>query len=199
MSNERPPINGFRVIWQVLGTLLLVGAVVAIMFPVYTDSVPISPRTSCLSNIKQLTAGVMMYSADNEDTVSPYFSFDGEKNQEAFIASLLPYVKHTDLFLCPKEQKDIRDNGVTGGQDYVHCLVLRGVIPEFATGKRLLKLTSLKDPGAVPYLRDPIRGYGTTKNNPKTGFLSPHGNSFVTSYLDGHSKFESSVDLNTDL
>ena len=42
----------------------------------------------------------------------------------------------------------------------------------------------------VPYLRDPIRGFGTS--NKKGGessdsvFLSPHGAHFAVSYLDGH-------------
>ena len=204
--DARKPVNGFRLIWQILGTLIVVGVLAAIFFPVYTDSHPTSPRTLCLSNLKQLSLGVTLYTTDYDDLSPISYSFDGVNSQTKFMEAVYPYTKNRDHFICPQEKKDIKENGavpsgegIPGKMNYVHCLFLRGLIPEFSTGKRVLNMNKVPNQAVVPYLRDCIRGYGQDKNTKVVGFLSPHGAGFVTAYLDGHVKYKSPVDINTDL
>ena len=202
MNEKRPPIDGYRLTWQILGGLALGFLVLALAFPFFVQGNPPSHKRSCLSQSKQIATGAMIYSSDNNDGVPPCFSFDGAQSQAAFVTSLEPYTKNRMLFLCPEEQK----NGSPGGQeglpgkiDYVHCLSLRGVIPNFSEGKRFLSWTKIKDPAVVPYFRDPIRGYGTAKDNSNIGFLSPHGGGFNTAFLDTHVKYVKSPNINSDL
>ena len=205
-KEQRPPINGFRLIWQILGTLVILGFLVAVFFPVYTDGRPMSPKTGCLSNLKQISTAVAIYESDNDDLLPSDFTFDGAASQTKFMDAVYPYMKNKGLFLCPQQQKDIKEKsatpsgeGIAGKMDYVHCLSLRGVIPEFSTGKRDLNMNKIPNPALVPYLRDCIRGYGKDKNTKVVGFLSPHGAGFVTAYLDTHVKYKTPVDINTDL
>ena len=88
---------------------------------------------------------------------------------------------------------------------YVHCLSLRGLVPEYNLGKRVLMVSVLADTSKVAYLRDPIRGFGTS--NMKGGeskssapsFLSPHGAHFSVSYLDGHVHSKNPVSESSEL
>ena len=204
-DQQRPPINGFRAMWQLLGVLLLVGVLVAILWPVYGERGP-TPRVICLSNTKQIVLAAIIYSTDNDDTISPYFTFDGPESPDMFINAVNAYLKDKEMFLCPSEHENVRDHGpvsaqegISGKLDYVYSLGLRGAIPNYSSGGRQLKLTTLKDPALVPFMRDPIRGYGTEPKAKELGFLSPHGSGFAVSYLDGHAKIRKPPDTNKEL
>ena len=205
-DEQRPPINGFRAMWQLLGVLLLVGVLVAILLPVYMGSMPVARRAACHSNMKQVATGMIIYASDFDDTLPPYFTFDGTDSSEKFMSAILLYTKNKEIFLCADESKNVRDNGATNAQegivgkmDYVHSLTLRGAIPDYSLGGRQLKLTTLKDASLVPFMRDPIRGYGTDSKTKELGFLSPHGAGFATSFLDGHAKIRKPPDTNKEL
>jgi hypothetical protein len=71
---------------------------------------------------------------------------------------------------------------------YVHSLSLKGVIPNFASGNRVLKDDSSFNPAKAAYLRDPIRGYGQGKGSKGDCYLSPHGASFIVTFCDSHAK-----------
>ena len=123
------------------------------------------------------------------------------------MAATMPYSKVKEIFLCPQEQISTKrktvettvQEGIAGKMDYVHCLSLRGVIPDFSSGKRLLKLTAVKNPESVPYMRDPIRGHGEAKGVNGKAILSPHGSGFVVSFIDGHVKFRDPIAMNLEL
>jgi prepilin-type processing-associated H-X9-DG protein len=112
--------------------------------------------------------------------------------------------------LCQQEQSNVKKDGTTPGQeglpgvmDYVHCLSLRGVIPDFAKGNRFLEMKVVKDPATVTYLRDPIRGFGAitvgTDRVKQQGFFSPHPNGFNVGYLDSHAKYRTPINEFSDL
>ena len=197
-ARKRWDIAYVATIGVVLSIVLLI-----VLFPVYTDGRSMSPKSRCISNSKQVILSMIMYASDCDDLAPPDFTFDSAKNGERLMADLMPYCKQPEIFLCPQEIKKkggtINQEGIAGKIDYVHCLSLRGVIPDFSTGKRLLKLTSVKNPEVVPYMRDPIRGYGTSKGVSGKAILSPHGSGFVVSFIDGHVKFRDPIALNLEL
>ena len=202
---ERRKRNSYRLAWQILGALMLVACLGAIFFSVYPGDGSTSPGSRCISNLRQLGTTTALYASDNDDAIPVNYSFDGNESQTKYMEAIFPYTKNKQILLCPQEQRNIIEKGTTpteegipGKMDYVHCLSLRGVIPNFSENKRFLNLSKLPDLGKVPYLRDPIRGYGTAKDNKDIGFLSPHGGRFVTVYLDTHAKYVKSPNINSD-
>jgi hypothetical protein len=193
-----------RYLSYIIPVVLLCGLGAA-LWPVNSDRPP-SHGASCLSNLKQLGTATAIYASDNDDAIPISYSFDGNESQTKYMEAIFPYTKNKDMFLCPQEQRNIKEKGATpteegipGKMDYVHCLSLRGVIPNFSENKRYLNLSKLPDQSKVPYLRDPIRGYGTAKDNKDIGFLSPHGGGLVTVYLDMHARYVKSPNINSDL
>ncbi len=206
MNQERPKQNRYRLAWQIIGTLMIFACLGAIFFPVYAGDGSTSPKSSCISHLQQLGLATELYASDNDDAIPISYSFDGNESQTKYMDAIFPYTKTKQILLCPQEQRNIIEKGTTpteegipGTMDYVHCLSSRGVIPNFSDNKRFLNLSKLPDQGKVPYLRDPIRGYGTAKDNKDIGFLSPHGGGFVTVYLDTHAKYIKSPNINSDL
>ncbi len=193
-----------RYLPYIIPSVLLIG-LGALLMPVYSSGGS-SPGSNCISNLKQLGSATAIYASDNDDAIPIDYSFDGVDSQTKFMEAIFPYTKTKQILLCPQEQRNIIEKGTTpteegipGTMDYVHCLSLRGIIPNFSENKRFLNLSKLPDQGKVPYLRDPIRGYGTAKDNQDNGFLSPHGGGFVTVYLDMHAKYVKSPNINSDL
>jgi prepilin-type processing-associated H-X9-DG protein len=54
-------------------------------------------ETTCISNVKQLAAGMRMYAADNDDTL-PYACF--------WIVAVMPYVTNKETWMCPNDDRD---------------------------------------------------------------------------------------------
>lgn len=190
----------------VVTAIVVVVACTFIIVPIFANEGWPASRVSCLSNLKRVGQATAIYSSDNNDTIPSHFSFDGPESHDKFVNEIMSYVKNKELFLCPKEQKDMKEKaqspnleGISGKIDYVHCLSLRGVIPEFSTGQRLLVLTKTDNPATTPYLRDPIRGYGIDKYTNVNSFLSPHGSGFNTTFLDAHAKYVRNPSINSDL
>lgn len=188
--DQKPEINWFRALWQVIFGLVIVTAIGLLLFPSLTQSPGRSLMSACMSNNKQLALSTLIYSSDWDDAVPHYYTFDGKT--ESFITVTNPYNKRADLYLCYEEKKNGASSGtwqegLWGKMDYVHNLSLRGNIPRYEVGKRVL-LTTCPNPEKIAYLRDPIRGFGGDNKKTGVGFLSPHGLEFNTSYLDGHTK-----------
>ena len=185
-----------------VGLMALVGV---LLFPIF--AVPSSGHgRSCLSNLKQLAVGVAIYQSDADDNVPPYFTFDGPEKSKQFMSVIMEYAKNEQIFLCPQDTTASQDHqeGLAGKMSYVHCLSLRGRIPDFNKGKRMLKVTdSMPNLATTPLLRDPIRGFGTSDNKQgptsTPAFLSPHGATFMISYLDTHVNAKKNIDEFTDL
>lgn len=163
-------------------------------------------RFSCLSNIKQQVNALQQYAADNGDRIPPYYSFDGPADSERYVDCMKLYSKgdeHYPIFKCPaihlnptRHPNLIPIEPTSDDFAYAHCLTLKGVIPDFASGNRTLSLSSLVDNGAnIGYIRDLL----VADSNGSQKLLSPHGNYFMVGYLDGHAKSKKIVELSSDL
>lgn len=79
----------------IVGVLLVLAA---ILWPVSTGS-PRSPKKQCLSNVKQLAVGHLIYISDYDDRFP---------NRDDWMDAIQPYTKNEGIFRCPvvAESKD---------------------------------------------------------------------------------------------
>lgn len=100
-------VRGFTLI-ELLVVIAIIAILAAILFPVFAQAREAARKTSCASNLKQVTSGAMMYSQDFDELMVPsYLDYHtGDQTREPYYwagwADLIqPYVKNTALLRCP--------------------------------------------------------------------------------------------------
>ena len=118
---------GFTLI-ELLVVIAIIAILAAILFPVFAQAREKARQTSCLSNLKQMGTGMMMYVQDYDETLprQDYCSTDLLPGPSMNLAAsgcmppnaerrvnhfkwwywIYPYVKNTDIFRCPSRQPD---------------------------------------------------------------------------------------------
>lgn len=101
---------------ELLVVIAIIAILAAILFPVFAQARESARKTVCLSNIKQLGLGVMMYVQDYDETF-PCNSYDtpplgitdtdsGNPNYRAYwrwMWEILPYLKNKQILVCPSD------------------------------------------------------------------------------------------------
>jgi len=90
---------GFTLI-ELLVVIAIIAILAAILFPVFSKAREAGRRTSCLSNMKQMGTGIMMYVQDYDETYMPRRG-GGTLNDGHWGYAIQPYVKNDKLFICP--------------------------------------------------------------------------------------------------
>jgi prepilin-type N-terminal cleavage/methylation domain-containing protein/prepilin-type processing-associated H-X9-DG protein len=103
---------GFTLI-ELLVVIAIIAILAAILFPVFAQARAKARQTACLSNLKQVGTGLMMYAQDYDETLPG----NNSKSVEAldlplgfmdpgsvrnWAKSLMPYVKNLDVWKCPQ-------------------------------------------------------------------------------------------------
>lgn len=98
MLHDKDKKLGFTLI-ELLVVIAIIAIIAAILFPVFARARENARRTSCLSNLKQIGLGTMMYVQDYDEVFPLQYSI-GASNY--FWQSLIgPYVKNGQIFYCP--------------------------------------------------------------------------------------------------
>lgn len=111
---------------ELLVVIAIIAILAAILFPVFAQAREKARAASCLSNIKQLTLGFIMYSQDYDETF-PAWKWDqnyetswGDKGSPSpnnattiWYYAIFPYVKNGKIYSCPSDPRKVRmrDNG----------------------------------------------------------------------------------------
>ncbi len=101
---------------ELLVVIAIIAILAAILFPVFAKAREKARQTACLSNMKQIGTGLMMYSQDyDESMVAAWYGINaGPSNatvQYKWMDALQPYVKNEKVFDCPSASIEGPDRG----------------------------------------------------------------------------------------
>ncbi|MFQ6097221.1 MAG: prepilin-type N-terminal cleavage/methylation domain-containing protein [Armatimonadota bacterium] len=101
--------SGFTLI-ELLVVIAIIAILAAILFPVFAKAREKAKQASCLSNVKQLSLGILMYKSDY-DGVYPRFCWGQTNCNPVYTASfwpisVYPYIKNKEIFVCPGQSND---------------------------------------------------------------------------------------------
>ncbi|HCU34887.1 MAG TPA: hypothetical protein DGT21_05350 [Armatimonadetes bacterium] len=92
--------KGFTLI-ELLVVIAIIAILAAILFPVFARARAKARQASCLSNLKQLMLGCVMYAQDNDEMLNELYRLGGPYVYVPWTAQIEPYVKNTQLYICP--------------------------------------------------------------------------------------------------
>ncbi len=185
--------SGFTLI-ELLVVIAIIAILAAILFPVFARAREKARQTSCLSNVKQLALGQLMYIQDYDEMTAPHACGDvGHGYLYCTFEVLLPYIKNTQLFRCPSRAAQTDDrvlrplNPRTTGSGlwYWDNMDMDG--RALAVVQTPAQKTMIGDSDGVGYaawraVGDAQRGYFTSR------VQAPHNGVCNVAFYDGHGK-----------
>src|SRR5690242_4152509 len=113
MHTTRKP-NGFTLI-ELLVVIAIIAILAAILFPVFAQAREQARKITCVSNLKQLTLGWLMYAQDYDETwVTSGKGYTAGASGDSGDAHYLvqPYVKNLNIFFCP-DRTEVWDDAIS--------------------------------------------------------------------------------------
>jgi prepilin-type N-terminal cleavage/methylation domain-containing protein/prepilin-type processing-associated H-X9-DG protein len=132
---------------ELLVVIAVIAILAALLFPVFSRARESGRRTGCLSNEKQLTNAVLMYTSDYDETLpsatdgpsTPGLSggwllFNHFPANEAAVSNaydvtrggIYPYVKNSQVYICPTDSEGRR----SGNSYAMNSCILNGRVPD---------------------------------------------------------------------
>lgn len=110
-ATHRNTSRGFTLI-ELLVVIAIIAILAAILFPVFAQAREKARQTSCLSNMKQIGLGIMMYAQDYDETYPLHFTNQSPRPVNPVNASaaaprmmwnvaIYPYLKNWQIYTCP--------------------------------------------------------------------------------------------------
>src|SRR5262249_22746804 len=104
--------NGMRrkafTLIELLVVIAIIAILAAILFPVFARVREKARQTGCLSNLKQISSGVMMYVSDNGELFPPSFYLATESAPCIYTGGyrgVQAYQKSAEIWRCPSKPK----------------------------------------------------------------------------------------------
>lgn len=164
---SRKSRTGFTLI-ELLVVIAIIAILAAILFPVFAKARDKARQAACLSNLKQMGLGVMMYKDDYDNTYPPVVNaqpteFPGGTGWIATLPSgyawawqqlIYPYTKNYQMFYCPNSP--LRYSAQYGHQTawylYGANANVLGYCPEYPGGQGMIDAlgAGIKSEAAIP-------------------------------------------------
>ena len=102
--------RGFTLI-ELLVVIAIIAILAAILFPVFARAREKARQTNCLSNLKQITLGALMYAQDYDETGVMFCQGPSSARDYNFPWPMEPYLKNNQIWNCPSDTDtfDIND------------------------------------------------------------------------------------------
>ena len=101
--------RGFTLI-ELLVVIAIIAILAAILFPVFAKAREKARQSSCLSNAKQISLGLLQYVQDYDERMVMYANAAYTYNWDAAIA---PYLKSTQILTCPSTDGNYNRYGIS--------------------------------------------------------------------------------------
>lgn len=155
---------------ELLVVIAIIAILAAILFPVFAQAKEAAKKTSCLSNMKQIGLGTIMYSADFDDINSPSeYGAGGIVPHITWTTLTQPYIKNGDvgidsfgnqvttgksgIFACPSAPKKDTTNWQVEGYTYgVHHAIF---VDNYGAGESWFPADQLSSPMSTTSLDAP--------------------------------------------
>ena len=98
--------RGFTLI-ELLVVIAIIAILAAILFPVFARAREKARQTSCLSNVKQIGLGILMYAQDYDETMVRAIytaQFATGPSNVYWMECIMPYIKNMQIFNCPSHR-----------------------------------------------------------------------------------------------
>jgi len=105
-GSTKPKFSAFTLI-ELLVVIAIIAILAAILFPVFARARENARRSSCQSNLKQISLGVFQYTQDYDESYPILFAPAGN-----WTGVLKPYLKSDQIFVCPSDTVPVKP--VTG-------------------------------------------------------------------------------------
>ena len=99
---RRSGFAGFTLI-ELLVVVAIIAILAGFLFPVFAQARAKARQAACLSNVKQLSMGIMMYTQDHDEFL-PYgyaYTWPGQEELYYWHDLVRPYIKADQLYTCP--------------------------------------------------------------------------------------------------
>ena len=103
MLEEKPLRNNTRnafTLIELLVVIAIIAILAAILFPVFAQARESARQTSCLSNMKQIGIGLVMYESDYDEQYPPS-QLGVSPEIVSWPTLMFPYIKNEQVFVCP--------------------------------------------------------------------------------------------------
>ena len=185
--------RGFTLI-ELLVVIAIIAILAAILFPVFAQAREKARATSCLSNLKQMGIGLMMYSQDYDEWMPPaWIGWDedpaksvGFPGKARWMDVVQPYVKNTQIFTCP----DSATKYVPVPPDKVVNDVdpATGLVYTEENGGYAMNVTNFADPVANP--PTPVPDVASKASRTLADIPDPAGTVYLMDFQNGWGSFQ---------
>ena len=171
---------------ELLVVIAIISTLAAILFPVFARARESARRASCMSNLKQIGLGTMMYVQDYDEKYPMGLSWTSASDHTTlnWEQIIFPYVKSEQIFLCPSSSSSTAG----GNGNYGANWLMMPYMPW--TSDSTVSMAAIQAPASVYMLMDA----GTILLQPKPSSSSNTYTSSVTApaayawYLPGTKK-----------
>jgi prepilin-type N-terminal cleavage/methylation domain-containing protein/prepilin-type processing-associated H-X9-DG protein len=193
--------KGFTLI-ELLVVIAIIAILAAILFPVFARAREKARQTSCLSNMKQLGLGLMMYAEDFDEMLPGWRAQGHCDTDDVFIWKhvIYPYVNNHQIYICPSSRWTSFNtcgnyhpaaNAMHLPSSYgMNCVLGRGLPQGSCPLSKILRPAEVIALGEANHnLFRPLHHDDPNDHSCGTNWPAVHNDGLNVTYTDGHAKW----------